>query len=449
MNVYYERSRDADKSEFTLYGTPGLALWLALSSQPVRGWRVVANALYAAAGASLYKILADKSFTVLGTLSSASGNVSMDDNGTQLLVVDGVSGYIVTLASGAFAEIADADFPDGATTCAFHSGRFLVEKPATGQFYQSASYDGTSWSATEFATAESSPDRLLAAWVDRGLVHLFGESTIEFWQNVGATNFPFAPLTGSTAQVGLAARWSLARVAGGTMFLAANNQGQVQVMRLDGFAPQRVSTADEESIINGLAVTADAVALSYVLDGHAMYQLTFPAAARSLLYDATEGVWSEVQAGIADTGRHRGQFGTKFGNMYLVSDYTNGNLYELDGDAYTDNGATIRRVVQSRHVYSDHNVVGIDELYLDVESGIGLVSGQGSDPQLMLQVSRDNGRTWGNERWASLGKLGEYHRRAQWRRLGAGRDFVFRIALSDPVKFVCTGGAVTPRMKGA
>ncbi len=53
----------------------------------------------------------------------------------------------------------------------------------------------------------------------------------------------------------------------------------------------------------------------------------------------------------------------------------------------------------------------------------------------MLRVSKDGGATFGNELAVSAGKLGAYFQRAIWRRLGAGRDWVFEITVSDPVAY--------------
>jgi hypothetical protein len=68
-----------------------------------------------------------------------------------------------------------------------------------------------------------------------------------------------------------------------------------------------------------------------------------------------------------------------------------------------------------------------------METGVGLADGQGSSPQIMLSWSDDGGKTWGNERWASAGRIGEYRHRVRWYRLGAFRQRVLRVQVSDPV----------------
>jgi hypothetical protein len=73
---------------------------------------------------------------------------------------------------------------------------------------------------------------------------------------------------------------------------------------------------------------------------------------------------------------------------------------------------------------------------------VGLVLGQGNDPQVMLRFSDDGGHTWSNEKWAGMGKMGNYGFRAFWRRLGMTdklRDRVYEVSGTDPVKIAIMG----------
>jgi hypothetical protein len=74
---------------------------------------------------------------------------------------------------------------------------------------------------------------------------------------------------------------------------------------------------------------------------------------------------------------------------------------------------------------------------LTIDSGQGIKAGQGSDPKIMMDYSDDGGRTFGNEFWRPAGKIGQYRRRVEWRRLGRVPSHrVFRFRMSDPVKAV-------------
>ena len=107
------------------------------------------------------------------------------------------------------------------------------------------------------------------------------------------------------------------------------------------------------------------------------------------------------------------------------------------------------RLCQTRHIHDNGNMLAIDEIFLDLETGVGLQSGQGQTPQIMVSVSKDGGRTFGNERLMGIGQVGQYiGPRATLRRFGASRDFVFRFRMTDPVKFAVTYGAAVTRGLG-
>ena len=55
-----------------------------------------------------------------------------------------------------------------------------------------------------------------------------------------------------------------------------------------------------------------------------------------------------------------------------------------------------------------------------------------NDAQIMLSISKDNGKTWSEWVPRSMGRVGEYRQRVQWNRLGSSDKLVLRFALSDP-----------------
>lgn len=81
----------------------------------------------------------------------------------------------------------------------------------------------------------------------------------------------------------------------------------------------------------------------------------------------------------------------------------------------------------------------IKRLEFICQAGVGLTAGapaspvQGSDPQMMVRISRDGGSTWDPEVWLPFGKLGDYTARAVLRSPGSYRDGVIEVTVSDPV----------------
>lgn len=431
-NLYVEIQADPESNGLTLYPTPGLTSFVNFGANPCRGFYQKGDSAYVVNSNTLWEIAADGTTTNRGTLNTSGGRVDITDNGDQMLVVDGTYGYIYTFDTHVLAQIVDADFP-ASETCTFLNGYFIVQKTDSAQFYISALYDGMTWDALDFATAESDPDNLVRVMADNGVLMLFGDKTTEPWGDSGAQDFPLARIGASAVEWGLAARWSLCKFDGTLIFLRKNRLGAVQVALMSGTSSVAVSNPEMDYVFSTYSAVEDATGFSYMLSGHPFYQINFPSANESWLYDGLTKAWSKVQYGAS--GRHRGEIQVNFLNRPYVTDYENGQVYLLDKDAETDNGQYIVREFVSRHNKAG-DFINISQLWLEMQAGVGLVSGQGSAPKVMMQISRDGGHTWGAELWTSIGAIGQFRCRALWNRLGRARDWTFKLRVTDPVKTV-------------
>lgn len=339
-----------------------------------------------------------------------------------------------------FRAITAEGFPGG-NTVTFLDGYFIVNAPNTRQFYLSQLYDGFTWNALSFASKEAYTDTLEAVAVDNSCLVLLGFISQEYWQDIGAFPFPLLRIPGSPTDMGVAARWSVARCNGELIYLGRARRGGLSVVTIRNYRPVTVSTPDLDFLFNEYVNPGDAIAFSYRQNGHEFYQISFQQQGVTWLYDATSEVWSTLLSGA--TTRHYANFGCQFDFHVMVSDYRNGNLYILDPASYTDNGDLIARELITPHFFvnTSFNKLHIYRLRLDMEQGGGLNDGQGQTPQVMLQVSRDGGYTWGGEMWATCGAQGDFLSRAEWRRLGVSRNYVFKFRITDPIKTVLIGAA--------
>lgn len=433
-NLYVEVNQDKrEKNTLTLYPTPGLVEFADFGSTPIRGIWEVSGVLYVAHKDKFYALLNSGQYGAVGTLLTSEGLVSITDNGAQLCLVDGQYGYVFDRATLAFTRITAEGFP-AANHVDFSDGRFVVNKAGTGEFYISDQYDGLNWDALNFATAETTPDLLVRVMSDSGILLLFGEKTIEPWGNMGALDFPYSRIGAGAIEWGLAARWSLCKFMDSLIFLRKNRLGQVQVCLHASGSAQGVSTPEMDTVFGQYTSVKDAVAFSYMLGGHPFYQITFPSANATWLFDGHSRSWSKLSSG---GGRHRANLYAQMNEKNFVTDYENGKIYQLKEGVYTDAGETIVREFVSRHLGSG-DFSSLSSLWLEMEAGVGDQVGQGYDPQIMMSVSRDGGHTYGPEQWRSFGKVGEYTRRAKWNRVGRARDWTFKFRITDPVKTVFT-----------
>ena len=442
INCYLEAQPGDDRSRVAIYGTPGLVLFTSFGDTPIRGIYQKDDFLYVVHRGTLYSVNNASVKTVLGTIGTTTGKVYMADNGTQLILTDGTAGYIYNFNTTVFAQITDVDYPNLATVT-WLDGYFIGNQPNTQRFYISDINNGLAWDALDFASAESNPDNLVLTISDNSNLYLFGSVSTEFWSNTGDLDFPFSRISGGAIEWGCAAVNSVCKYDNSLAFLAKNKMGQVIVARMSGYLPQRISTPELEYIINNYSAVADAVAFSYMLGGHPMLQISFPTGNQTWLYDGLTNCWSELQDTMGD--RHRAELGVNYLDKTIVTDYETGNLYRLDPDVYTDNGDPIYLELISRHIAKEDIRITIDKLQLDIEAGVGLETGQGENPQIMLSISKDGGHTYGTEQWCSMGRIGNYRARAIWRRLGQARDWCFKFRISDPVKRVIFDSSIDMR----
>lgn len=433
------------KSVAALYGTPGLRLWAALGVGAVRGM-LRFNPLIGliVVKDTVYKVTPNGTYTAIGSVLAGTGQVSMASNGTMvMLVTGGADGYFIDPINDTVSLITDTDFV-GANKVSFLDGYFIWNKLNTGQFQITNVY-GTSIEGLDFATAEGAPDKLLSLIVDHREVWLFGETTTEVFFNSGNQDFPIERIQGAFLEHGCAAPDSVAKMDNSVFWLSADERGQGQVMRAVGYQPQRVSTHALEYAISQMTTIDDAVAYTYQQEGHNNYVLSFPSENQTWVFDASTNLWHErAWRDPSDNTlkRHRSNCQMQFGGYTLVGDFENGNVYVMDMDTFTDNGDPIARIRTCPHISSEYKWQFFNALQIDMQTGVGLTTGQGSNPRAVLQWSDDGGYVYSTERWASIGKIGERRTRVRWRRLGKSRDRVFKLTITDPIRVVIIGASV-------
>ena len=429
-------------SQETLFGTPGLTL-LATSGtldNENRGGHEMAGKPYFVNGGRLYRldqtIVFDQvtyNLVFLGDISG-TGRVSMADNGTQLMIlVPGGDGFIYNHVTDTFSQITDSDFTaNGAPQfVVFIDGYFLVTTDSK-KFIVSAINDGLSYNALDFGTAESDPDDIVAPVVYKNQLFISGRQTFEAFQNIGGADFPFSR-TGLFLQKGCFAPYSLVNAQDTFMWVGGGENEGPAIWALNGNSTTKVSTTAIDSILSKLTDSQLFNIFSWAYANKGAYFIGFSLPSTTLVYDTTSQRWHERKSLIdGSLGVFRASSVVKAYNIILCGDLIDGRIGELDSDVYTEYENAIIRRVATQPFQNNMQSVFFPTLELTVESGVGNVDAP--DPQITLERSKD-GKTWSGPIARSIGKIGEYNRRAIWRRNGrASRFEIFRFTLTDAVK---------------
>lgn len=375
VNLYLEQTEQGGKTQSTLYRTPGKVLRKNLGNpDPVRQMLGFGDFAYIVCGFNVYRLTTGFVSTVLGSIGTRTGYVSMACNGSQVMLVDGVSGWIIDIAGATLTQITDADFPNGVTWVRYFDGYFIVGGNNTKQFYYSSLNDGLTWDALDFQSAEADPSNITAGEVDHRELMIFGDNGVETFIDSGNADAPFQRAGNAYTETGCAAVASVAKLDNSVFFLGRDRRGDGIVYRMNGYTPQRISDFGIETAIRQYSVISDAVAFTYQQAGHSFYVLSFPTGNATWAYDASTGTWHERAYMDQFTGEYERDIANCycfFGRDHLVGDRRTGRVYALDLGYYTDGGDVVKWLRSTYVQDSENNRVFYQSFELDIEAGVG------------------------------------------------------------------------------
>lgn len=425
LNCFAEKLPPDAKTPLILQRTYGVAPWTTVGTGPIYWQHYAFGFLFVVTGTKLYKVDSNKTATLLGDIGTP-GNIDMDSNTFAVVVVNEPNAFYWDNNTSTFGQITDADFTSrGAGDVEFLDNYMLFREPNSGRFFGSDLNSVTSFDALNFATSEGSADNLVGLKVDHRQALQFGSLSVEIWEDTGASGFPFERAINGFVELGCLNGRTVAKLDNSVFWLASD----FTIRRLDGVTPVRVSTHAVEQFLSGIT-TSTALAFTYAQEGHLFYVLTCTQGTWS--YDATTGSWHE-----------RGTYGLNYWkwwhhatafDMQLVGDSTSNAIGYLDPLTYTENGLTQRMEWVYQPIYAQQQRAFHDSLEFVLEAGVSLTSGQGSDAEVMLDMSDDGGSTWLSLPNKKLGQIGQRRKRVIWHGLGSAEQRVYRGSVSDPVR---------------
>lgn len=309
-----------------------------------------------------------------------------------------------------------------------------------GQFYVSEAEDATTWDAAMVGSAQREYDALIRPWAQGGQLFLIGETSTETYYNSGASDFPFEPVRAAAGPWGCAAPYTVAEVGDGLMWVGQRKNGQVTVVKMEGYRPSVVATEAVAWWLDAAttAQLAAATAMSFRWLEHDLYVLT--CADQTWAYDATATAalgkpvwtrWTSPVSGVA--GAWRGRFHAYAWGRHFVSDRAAAKILEVDQATYTDldgTAASFEKIGVSGYVLADDKAVYHHRVHIDFANTTGTAT-------VLLESSDDGGSTWASHGSVSLASGDN---RAEWHSLGLARtDRAYRVTVTGDVGFAIIG----------
>jgi hypothetical protein len=419
-------------SQYILTTFYGLKTFKTQAGGVDRGMLVNQGKLYKVSGTTLYQVTSDGTHTSLGTVPGSNRCV-LSAMGSQVIVVNG-SGLVYLWNDPTFSQITDSDLGSPRGVAVLNNQ--AIYDAGSGQGFD-VSDVGTPdvINGLNNAQAESSSDALLIPYAFRETLYLFGTETVELWWNSGQGNPPFDKIQGAVIDTGLEAINSVAHTTDFIFFLG--NDRQIHSLTAGSSSVDTiVSTPALAKIFQDYTTVDDAIGWTMQLEGQWFYVITLPTEDVTWVYPIGGEAF---EWGSSLTGRIRANSYAYIFGKHLVGDYQSANIYELSASTYTDAGEEIVRTRDSAPIHGglfkqDGKEFEVNELQIVLETGIGLVSGQGIDPRIAVSFSNDGGKTFGTERFVKVGASGDYSRRKViLKNCGRFSTCVIRLRVSDPV----------------
>jgi len=79
---------------------------------------------------------------------------------------------------------------------------------------------------------------------------------------------------------------------------------------------------------------------------------------------------------------------------------------------------------------------------------VGLISGQGENPQIIIEYSTDGGESFKQGQFVKVGRLGQTNLKVKWDNLDSFYDLIIRITTSDPVYYSLQTASIEARLAG-
>jgi hypothetical protein len=454
INVYQEtREVPGSPKQATLYGTPGLKLEATLGTARCRGWFTEDGQTWCVFGTQLYERTAPGVFAARGNINDDGKPVFFAINGkvnshTQLAIVGGGFLYVLTLTTNVL-TITALPFLNP-VMIVFQDGYGLINELNTPQVWFTHIEDFTVVDALDSFVRSGTSDNVVGLAISRDRLFVLGSKTTTLYYDSGDVLNPWVPYPGTSTVVGALSAYAIRNYNDTVYYLAMVTNGEPGAVGVKtDMILQVLSTPPIVEVFRACSTLSDATIATYAQGGHAFIIFTMPSSPADVkvyAFDVLEKRWAARAGFDATTGRYTRWLGTSItasGNTILTGDPVSGNVYTLDLTTYTDNGLTLRRERMAPYIGAENQWAFLDAFELGTQPGVGLPSGQGSLPNVELQLSRDGAQTFISAGSRTVGAQGNYLTRTIWRPLGRARldRLVLRTIQTDPAPCVWGPGA--------
>ncbi len=272
----------------------------------------------------------------------------------------------------------------------------------------------------KYGSAEADPDPVVGLLKLKNEPYALNRYTIEVFDNVGGSNFPFARIEGAQIQKGALGTYTACVYMDKIAFLGSGRNEAPSIYMGVNSEALKIGTREIDEILAGY--TEAQLAASYVeakVDkNHQFLYIHLPD--QVLVYDGAasiatkDHVWFTLTTSVVGLGKYRAKDFVWCYNKWIAGDPLEARLAETSDSISSHYGVANGWDFGTMIIYNNGQGMIVHELEL-----VGLPGrvALGVNPSIATQYSID-GETWSQMRYVSAGKQGERNKRIHW--LGQG-----------------------------
>lgn len=357
--------------------------------------------------------------TIIGDIGSSSGHVRMDYSFDYLAIVAAGELWLyngTTLAQNVDPDLGyvlDVIYVDGYFMLT--DGAFLICTELGNPF---------SIVTDKYGSSEVDPDPITGLLKIRNEPYAINRNTIEVFQNIGGSGFPFQRVEGTRIDRGAIGTFAKCWFLGTVAFLGSGRNESPAIWIGINADSNKISTREVDQILQEYTEEelAQVVLESRVDKNHRHLWVRLPD--KTIVYDATatqivkNPVWFILSSGIDGDARYEAKNLTWCYNKWLVGNY-NCCIGYLDDSISTHWGEQVRWEFATKIIYNESRGGIIHELEL-----VGLPGryALGDNPVIWTDYSED-GEIWSMPDQLEIGTQGERSRRMVFYRQGFFRNW--------------------------
>lgn len=374
---------------------------------------------YRVMGTKLVSVSANGTVTVLGDVGG-NVQVTMDYSFDRLAIAS--NGKLFYWNGSALTQVTDHDLGT-VVDFTWVDGYFMS---TDGEFLIVTDLaNPTSVNPLKYGSSEADPDPIKAVLKVRNEPHALNRYTIEAFDNIGGSTFPFQRIDGAQIQKGVVGTHACCVYMDAIAFLGGGrNEAPAIWIGLNG-STTKLSTREIDQILLGYSEDQlSTVVFEKHLEG-GLDHLYVRLPDQTLVYDGAasqavgEPIWFVLTTSVVGKAQHRVSNRVWCYDKWIVGDPQSSAIGYQTDEVSSHWGQVIGWDFGTGIVYNEGRGAIVHELELVALTGRAAF---GDDPTIWTQYSID-GETWSMEKPIKAGKTGERNKRLIWLQQGTLRNW--------------------------